>query len=211
MKKAIIYDLDHTLFDSKTLDRVIFQPAFDTLKEFELITEYSFVKLKDDFFSISLNTFIEKHLNEKSKKRFIQSLRDINSLTKLETYSDGHIVEQLDTINYLVTSGLKEFQNKKIDALGIRGWFTEIYIDDPIDSKWKDKEEIMRLILNKHNYDISDLLVVGDNPESEIKAGNNIGIETIQILREGIKPSETATYSIKKLDELNKYVLQHGV
>jgi putative hydrolase of the HAD superfamily len=208
MKKVILYDLDHTLFDSTTLDRAIFQPAFDTLLESELITENSFNELKNDFFSISLNTFIEKHLNEQTKKRFIQSLRDIHSLPKLKTYSDGYVVPQIGTVNYLVTSGLKEFQNQKIDALGIRHWFTEVYIDDPIAPKWKDKEEIMRLIINKHHYNISELLVVGDNPESEIKAGNNIGIETVQILREGIEASETANYRIKSLHELNKYVLQ---
>ncbi len=208
MKKVILYDLDHTLFDSKTLDRAIFQPAFDTLLESELSTENRFNELKNDFFSISLNAFIEKYLNEQSKKRFIQSLRDIGSLPKLETYSDGYVVPQIGTVNYLVTSGLKEFQNQKIDALGIRDWFKDIYIDDPILPKWKDKEEIMRLIIHKHHYDISEVLVVGDNPESEIKAGNTIGIDTVQILREGIKASETAKYRIKSLHELNKYVLQ---
>lgn len=69
----------------------------------------------------------------------------------------------------------------------------------------------MRLIMNKHNYEKSELLVVGDNSESEIKARDNIGIETVQVLREGIKASETATYRIKQLDELDKYVLQHNV
>lgn len=73
MKKAIIYDLDHTLFDSKTLDRGVFRPAFDTLKEIELIDGYDFTELKNDFFSISLNAFIERYLNEQSKKQFIQS------------------------------------------------------------------------------------------------------------------------------------------
>lgn len=207
MKKAIIYDLDHTLFDSKTIGRTISQAAFNILKETELITEHNFTQLINDFFSISLNTFIKKHLNEHSKKKFIQCLRNINSLPKLKTYSDAYIVPQIDTVNYLVTSGLKEFQNQKIDALGIRNWFTEIYIDDPITPKWENKEEIMRLILNRHNYNIADLLVVGDNSESEIKAGNNIGIETIQILREGIEPSEIANYRIKNLNELKKYVL----
>ena len=57
------------------------------------------------------------------------------------------------------------------------------------------------------DYDISELLVVGDNPESEIKAGNNIGIETVQILREGIAPSKIANYRIKHLNELNKLIL----
>ena len=108
MKKAIIYDLDHTLFDSKTIGRTIFQPAFNIIKETELITEHNFTQLINDFFSISLNTFIKKHLNEHSKKKFIQCLRNINSLPKLKTYSDAYIVPQIDTVNYLVTSGISK-------------------------------------------------------------------------------------------------------
>lgn len=86
-------------------------------------------------------------------------------------------------------------------------WFTGIYIDDPMDSKWKNKEEIMRFIINKYGYNISDLLIVGDNPESEIKAGKNIGIETVQILRDGVKASKVANYRINNLEELSKYVV----
>jgi len=211
MKKAIIYDLDYTLFDPNTLDKTLFQSAFAILKEVEQTTDSSFTDLKDAFFSHSLKTFIEQYLNEESKKRFIQSLNAITALSKLETYSDGYIVQQIDTINYLVTSGPKQFQNQKIDALGIRDWFSEIYVDDPIAPKWKNKEEIMRLILKKHNHDVSEVLVVGDNPESEIQAGNNIGIETIQILRNGIEASEKATYRIKNLRELHNYIIQQNV
>ncbi len=206
MKKVILYDLDHTLFDPKTIKKDIFQPAFDTLTKTQYFTESTLIKLKNDFFSMSLNTFIEKYLNDKSKEHFIKKLRSIDTLSTLTTYQDGYVVQELNMINYLVTSGLREYQNLKIDALGIRNWFTEIYIDDPIDPKWNDKEEIMRLIIKNNNYDISELLVVGDNPESELKAGNNIGIETIQILREGIRASEIANFKINTLNELKKYI-----
>lgn len=202
MKKAIIYDLDHTLFNPKTIERDIFEPVFESLKEVELIVDYDLAQFKLDFFSISSNALIEKYFNDRSKERFIQCLRNMNPLPKLETYKDGFIVQEINTINYLVTSGIKEFQNNKIDALGIRNWFAEIYIDDPIDVEWSGKEEIVKLIMNKHNYDKSELLVVGDNAESEIKAGNNLGIETIQILRKGIKAADVVTYKIKSLNKL---------
>lgn len=208
MKKAIIYDLDHTLFDSTTLDMGIFQPAFDTLNEAVNLDEEKWNTLKNDFFSISFNAFLEKHLSGETKEAFIQCLRQIDNLPKLDAYDDGSIVQQYETANYLVTSGLEEFQNRKIDALGIRDWFAEIYIDDPFDPKWKDKEEIFRHILSKHNYDPSDVLVVGDNPESEIKAGNRIGIKTIQILRAGVEASEMADHRINSLIELNQYVFE---
>lgn len=208
MKKAILYDLDHTLFDPKTLDKGIFQPAFDILKNDEQCSKYDFLELKKEFFSISLNAFIKKYIGEHIKQRFIASLRTIGPFPELKTYKDSFLVTKFNTKNYLITSGLREFQNQKIDSLKIRDWFTEIYIDDPIEPKWSNKEEITKLIMKKYNYEASDLLVVGDNPESEIKAGNNIGIETIQILREGIIPSEKAKYRINSLEELHPYILQ---
>ncbi len=126
-------------------------------------------------------------------------------MPKLETYEDGYLVPQLGTVNYLVTSGLREFQYQKIEALEIKDWFNQFYVDDPIDPIWEDKEEIMRLIMHQGNYQPSELLVVGDNPQSEIKAGNTIGIETVQVLRPGIQPSEIATYQINNLEELRNY------
>lgn len=203
-KKALIYDLDHTLFDPNTLDRAIFQPAFEVFNKVVPISGISVTELESDFFSISLNAFIDKHLPEESKQEFIQNLGNI-TLPKLETYEDGYLVPQLGTVNYLVTSGLREFQYQKIEALEIKDWFNQIYVDDPIDPIWEDKEEIMRLIMHQGNYQPSELLVVGDNPQSEIKAGNTIGIETVQVLRPGIQPSEIATYQINNLEELRNY------
>ncbi len=206
MKKAIIYDLDYTLFDPNTLDKSLFHSAFDILKEVEQASDYNFAELQQALFSLSLKTFINQYLNEDEKERFVQSLNNITALPKLEPYGDVFIVPTINTTNYIITSGPTQFQNQKIDALGIRDWFSEIYVDDPIVPIWKDKEEIMRLILKKHHYETSEILVVGDSPNSEIQAGNNIGIDTIQILRSGIIPSKEATYTIKSLNELNNYI-----
>ena len=206
MKKAIIYDLDYTLFDPNTLDKSLFHSGFDILKEVEQASDYNFAELQQALFSLSLKTFINQYLNEDEKERFVQSLNDITALPKLKPYGDVFIVPTINTTNYLITSGPSQFQNQKIDALGIRDWFSEIYVDNPIAPKWKNKEEIMRLILKKHHYETFEILVVGDSLNSEIQAGNNIGIETIQILRNGIIPSKEATYTIKSLSELNNYV-----
>lgn len=206
MKNVIIYDLDHTLYDSSTIDKHIFAPAFKVLSEANLFAKYDEIAVKKDFFSISFNAFLEKYLDEGIKHDFVKSLRSLRNFPTLKTYDDAYLVKEINTTNYLVTSGLREFQNQKIDALGIRDWFAEIYIDDPIDPKWKDKQDIIKHILNKHNYYPIEVLVVGDNPESEIKAGNQLGIETIQILRDGIIPSKKAKYQIKSLHELNTYI-----
>jgi FMN phosphatase YigB (HAD superfamily) len=46
------------------------------------------------------------------------------------------------------------------------------------------------------------VLVVGDNPKSEIEAGNRLGMPTVQILRPGVARGATATHYIHELSEL---------
>ncbi len=206
MIQAIIYDLDHTLFDPGSIDKQIFESAFEWLESAGMFSSEEMTMIRKDFFSISLNAFIDKHLTDTTREAFVTKLKNLPLLPKLATYRDGHVVTGINVTNYLVTSGLTEFQNQKIDALGIRDWFAEIFIDDPLRLTWQDKEEIMKCIIETYGYQPSELLIVGDNPHSEIKAGNNLGIQTIQILREGIIKSNLADQCIQTLAALPKII-----
>lgn len=42
-----------------------------------------------------------------------------------------------------------------------------------------------------------EVLVVGDNPDSEIEAGNRLGLRTVQVLRPGVPRGNNATHYIK--------------
>lgn len=206
MKRAIIYDLDHTLFDPGSIDKEIFESPFTWLESTGDFSTEEMAEIREDFFSISLNTFIDKHLTKATREAFITKLKNLPPLPELATYHDGYVVKETDTINYLVTSGLTEFQYQKIDALGIKDWFTEIFIHDPVRSEWTDKVGIMKFIIKTHGYHPSELLIVGDNPESEIKAGKDLGIQTIQIIREGIVKSALADRCIQTLEALPKII-----
>jgi hypothetical protein len=59
-------------------------------------------------------------------------------------------------------------------------------------------------ILNAHGLQPSEVLVVEDNPDSEIEAGNRLGMKTIQVLRSGVPPSDRATRQIRGLMELKE-------
>jgi FMN phosphatase YigB (HAD superfamily) len=49
---------------------------------------------------------------------------------------------------------------------------------------------------------------VGDNPDSEIEAGNRLGITTVQILRLGVPHGNNATQYIHDLAELKGLLMQ---
>jgi putative hydrolase of the HAD superfamily len=52
------------------------------------------------------------------------------------------------------------------------------------------------------------VLVVGDNPDSEIEAGNRLGIPTVQVLRPGVPHGNNATRYIHDLVELKGLLKQ---
>jgi FMN phosphatase YigB (HAD superfamily) len=47
-----------------------------------------------------------------------------------------------------------------------------------------------------------EVIVVGDNPDSEIEAGNRLGMKTVQILRPGVPRGSNATFYVNNLEEL---------
>lgn len=46
------------------------------------------------------------------------------------------------------------------------------------------------------------MLVVGDNPGSELGAAKKLGIPAVQVLRPGVKKCEEADYYVNSLSEL---------
>ncbi|MDB5030367.1 HAD hydrolase-like protein [Mucilaginibacter sp.] len=58
------------------------------------------------------------------------------------------------------------------------------------------------MIAQRYKLNMNQVWIVGDNPESEIAAGNELGMNTVQILRPGILESGKAHYTIQSFHEL---------
>ena len=77
---------------------------------------------------------------------------------------------------------------------------------DAIDeSDRKGKQGLFKDILDNYSLASAEVLVVGDNLDSEIEAGNRLGITTVQILRAGVPRAQTATFYIQSLTELKEH------
>lgn len=118
-------------------------------------------------------------------------------------YSDIGVLEKLPTALFVVTSGFRRLQESKIDALGLRTMMTETHVDAIDEPDRKHKPGLFRDIVERHRFDPGAVLVVGDNPESEIAAGNQLGMVTVQILRPGIVRGTNARHYISGLAELH--------
>ena len=103
---------------------------------------------------------------------------------------------------FLVTSGFRRLQESKVRALKIAPLFAEIHVDAIDEAQPKGKLPAFEAILTKYRLSPAEVWVVGDNPDSEIAAGNQLGMTTIQILRPGVPASSAAAHRIKDLHEL---------
>ena len=88
-------------------------------------------------------------------------------------------------------------------ALAVRSLFERVYIDAIDEPNRKGKEAIFAEILRANALDAGEVLVVGDDADSEIAAGNRLGVPTAQIQRAGIPRAVNAIHHIGSLTELN--------
>jgi len=109
----------------------------------------------------------------------------------------------------LLTKGNDEQQNRKIDSLGVRDWFDDIVITAEFG---RDKEQDIDLLLGKYHVEEDGAILVGDRPDTDIKAANAAGIKSIRVWQckyEKIQPKddrEKATYDIKNVLDAEKII-----
>jgi putative hydrolase of the HAD superfamily len=169
-----------TSFDQKTIDNLINdlweRPFYVVINKYNI----PFATIKD---SISILETLEINLN-------------------ISTFDDYSFIKNLNARRFLVTTGLTALQKAKIKALKIENDFDEIIINDPF-KEAKTKRDIFYHLKIKYGLSNNTTFVVGDNPESEIKAGNSLDFTTIQILRENIIKGDNARHYINSFVDLD--------
>jgi putative hydrolase of the HAD superfamily len=132
-----------------------------------------------------------------------EAYRHLDVPAGISSYGDEGYIKTLPVVKILVTSGYKKFQTQKNEILGIADLFSEIIIDE-LDHKGcrKGKRAIFAELLGKYNWNATEVLVVGDNPASELKAAKALGIPTVQTLRPTIVKWDQADHHIASLKEL---------
>lgn len=119
----------------------------------------------------------------------------------ISTYADYHYILKLDGLRFLVTTGPHKLQEAKIKALGIEGDFVGTVINDKFRDS-RSKADIFKELMDEFDLDPATTYVIGDNPDSEIDAGNSLGMVTIQVLRPGVQKGGNAVHYISSFDEL---------
>jgi FMN phosphatase YigB (HAD superfamily) len=118
--------------------------------------------------------------------------------------------------NFVVSFGEPKTQHAKVKALGLdrEPSIEKIYFADR--SNVLTKEAAFRKIQKKTQLKPSEILVVGDRPMREIRAGKELGMHTVRLLHGEFKsqmpvgPEEEPDYVIKKIGDVRELPFSWG-
>lgn len=205
MIKALIFDLDSCLSAANEVGDQLFKPAFDAIRRANhgAASEDSLKQAFSDCWRFPFNDVAHRYgfTDEMTKAGFAAFSR-IEVTQPMHGYGDLPVLRELSQQLFLVTSGFRRLQESKINALGIKLFFKEIRIDAIDEPGPQGKARIFAEIVKTHSLRPEEVMVVGDNPDSEIAAGNRLGIKTVQVLRPGVPRGKNATHYIKSLRNL---------
>lgn len=206
----LILDLDDTIFETKSMNSKIFDSAISLIKNYYERSD-SAVKSEEiiaDLWSYPIDVVFVKYNTRKPLiNEFYKRIEAIDfQKLDIKTFEDYKELRTLTENKMLVTTGFKKLQWAKIKALSIENDFDQIYIDDPRSTPRNHKIDIFRQILIETKKKPKEIWVIGDNPESEIKAGKELGMKTIQRKSKSKNLSEFADYKIESFYELRSII-----
>ncbi|MFK7771204.1 MAG: HAD family hydrolase [Saprospiraceae bacterium] len=205
----LILDLDDTIFETKSMSDSSFSVIIKMIRNLlsDKIEMETISDLIEDLwrrpFDIVMNRF---EIDRSIQNQIALQINSLDFDLNISTFEDYNYLKKVNIEQVLVTTGFTKLQLTKIKALGIENDFTEIFVDDPSEKNRIYKKGIFQKIIQKSNKSPNQIWVIGDNSESEIKAGNELGLRTILRLKEGEEKSTNAEYSIHSFAELQKII-----
>ncbi|EPX58552.1 putative hydrolase of the HAD superfamily [Cystobacter fuscus DSM 2262] len=216
MLKAVIYDLDDTLFPARSVPEEAARPMLTALREvLEGCGELKAARIADIMEQVwdrPLDEIARLHgLSAEVLDRLGGLFAGFRLNCELMPYPDIQIIEQVPGLRILVTTGFRRLQESKIECLGIAHYFDRIIVDALGEPERKGKQAIFREFLEACRLRPEEVVVLGDNPHSEIDAGNKLGIPTVQILRGRKQAAASASFHVEDLARFLRWLETRGM
>ena len=201
IKKAIIYDLDNTIYSVPSIGEKLFASLFQQITESGEHRD-SMRTIKDDIMRKPFQVVAATHrFSDELTQKGINLLKELTYSGDIMPFSDYQEIKSIPGERFLVTTGFLNLQLSKIRGMNIEPDFMEIHIIDPIASQ-KSKKDVFADIMVRHGYTPSEVLVIGDDPESEIQAARELGIDTVLYDKYNLYSPTASKYIISDFREL---------
>ena len=203
MVRAIFFDLDMCVLDTFSLKGSFFDEVINVLRSSSLEDALK-EKIESQLWTTSLDDTAKMFALPKDiLLRMREAYAQMECPDGITTYGDESFIKDLPVKKILVTTGYQRFQESKIRKLGIEDLFDEIIVDAiDVPELRKGKKKIFKELLKHHAWQASEVLVVGDNPVSELGAAKSLGIPTVQTLRPKVVKWGEADHHVASFAEL---------
>lgn len=187
MIKAVVFDLDHTLFDRYATIRKIVPGLTEHFELNDGIT--------DEIFADEL-CFADKHFVHKGWEGILEHLTDAGMFKNAPDFAEytrvllSHFknvavkydfakptLEKIRSDGYkvgLITNGDPSLQYKKLETLDLLDSFDEIIVSGETDFE-KPQKEIFELMANRLNIKCEEMMYAGDHPLNDVEGSRNAG------------------------------------
>ena len=226
MKKIthVFFDLDHTLWDYETnsinaLHELVVHFEFDQQVSSERFIEV-YQKVNEKYWRKFNSGKIDREYIKKF--RFPEVLKKLNIESKAQTTELNEFFLQNcstrptvmpyahETLAYLkdkyplaiITNGFPEAQHPKMKSSGLDKYFGDLVISHEVGYR-KPDPEIYHLAMERLNAKPGTSVMIGDNPKTDIRGAEKVGMKAIFYNPKGTSRSVTQ-WQIQSLEELIK-------
>jgi len=207
--KAIIFDLDDTLYDCtgslleasrKRAAKAMIDAGLPCTEEEAYLLQKELSEKHGPYYPV-FNEISNKFTMGHELVRSALKAYNSNEVTDIKLFPD--VVPTLKKLAqdkyklFLLTTGIHERQHKKIELLGLKPYFDEIIINDQ--EVGLLMEDCFEAIVRKYSLSPQNVVVVGDRVREELRIAKSKGMVTVQMLHGRFK-DETAYDSANKPD-----------
>jgi putative hydrolase of the HAD superfamily len=202
MKHIFFIDLDNTIYFTKPNIDQLMGELYPFLENLDLgISNEDFQLAKQEMLRTPFQKVAKKYgFREEIMPEVLSYLQNREVTKPLKTSDDYHYIKSLTGRKFIVTSGFLKQQTSKVKMLGIADDFEEVHV---VDVSATNKKEAFKLLIDKYSLQTDDILIIGDDAESEIKFGLELGISTFLLDPENLHPNAKSTFRGADLSNLH--------
>ncbi len=204
-KTTLFVDLDNTIYPVSSIGDALFQPVIELIgKENSLVDKIEAIKLdmmRRPFQKVAKDF----NFSESLTQEVLDQLAKTECTAPMRPFEDYKELRDLAQSKFLVTTGFTKMQQSKVRLLQIEGDFKEIHIVDP-QLRSLTKKDIFQDLINRYELSKTSVLVLGDDPNSELKAASELNLDTVLFDRIGRYPSYSDAPRITHYKELKAYL-----
>lgn len=203
-KKYLILDLDNTIYPVYSIGNELFRTLFELIEQSNAY-EGSLELVKRDIMRKPFQVVASLYgFSAALTQAGVELLKDLEYNGPIRPFDDYDLVKNYPQIKFLVTTGFQKLQWSKIRGMQIEKDFLDIRIVDPMNS-FQTKKDVFVDLIRKYDMNKEELMVIGDDPHSELKAANELGIDAILYDKLQLNPDSKIT-RITDYSQLKEYI-----